>query len=66
MNALYQFFITCKKTDWLDDKHVVFGRVLEDGDSMMTVRKCEAVPTKGSGSNDRPRIPVRIVECGEL
>lgn len=61
-----QFFLTCKKAEWLDEGHVVFGRVLEDGESMMTLRKCEAVPTAGSTANHRPRIPIRIVQCGEL
>lgn len=61
-----QFYISCKNAEWLDGKHVVFGKVLDDagGDSMMTVRKCEAVPTKG-GAN-QPRFPLRIVQCGEL
>mmetsp|Transcript_10308 Transcript_10308/g.15318 ORF Transcript_10308/g.15318 Transcript_10308/m.15318 type:complete len:202 (-) Transcript_10308:169-774(-) len=58
-----QFFITLNKTDWLDGKHVVFGKVL-DAASMLTLRKCEAVPT--AGSNNKPRIPIRIVQCGEL
>jgi peptidyl-prolyl isomerase H (cyclophilin H) len=56
-----QFFITCGKADWLDGKHVVFGQVL-DADSMLTVRKCEAAPVNGS----EPRLPIRIVQCGEL
>jgi len=56
-----QFFITCAVADWLDGKHCVFGRVL-DASSMLTVRKCEAVPLSGS----EPRIPIRIVQCGEL
>jgi len=58
-----QFFITCKKADWLDGKHCVFGRVL-DAESMLTVRKCEAVPV--SGGQNRPRMPVRVSQCGEL
>lgn len=56
-----QFFITCAKADWLDGKHCVFGRVL-DAPSMLTVRKCEAVPVQG----DKPRLPLKIVQCGEL
>jgi len=56
-----QFFITCAKADWLDGKHVAFGKVL-DGPSMLTVRKCEAAPVDGS----KPRVPIRIVQCGEL
>jgi peptidyl-prolyl isomerase H (cyclophilin H) len=58
-----QFFITCQKCDWLDGKHVVFGKVLDDS-SMLTVRKCEAAPV--IGGKGKPRIPLRIVQCGEL
>lgn len=58
---VWQFFITTVETHFLDGKHVVFGRVVNDGQSMLSVRKIEAVPT---GVNDRPRLPVRIVgEC---
>lgn len=53
-----QFFITTVETHFLDGKHVVFGRVVSDGQSMLSVRKIEAVPT---GVNDRPRLPVRII-----
>jgi len=59
-----QFFITCQKCEWLDEKHVVFGNVLDDGESMLTVRKCEAVPV--TGGKGTPRIPLTIVQCGEL
>ena len=57
-----QFFITCQKCDWLDGKHVVFGKVLDEG-SMHVVRKCEAIPVSGKG---KPRLTLRIGECGEL
>ena len=56
-----QFFLTCAKTDWLDHKHVVFGRVL--GDGLLVVRKLENVST---GKNNRPNLPCLIVECGEM
>lgn len=55
-----QFFITCAKCEWLDGKHVVFGRIL-DPDSMLVVRKIESV----SVTNEAPKLRVEITECGE-
>ncbi|WKX94479.1 hypothetical protein V3C99_011481 [Haemonchus contortus] len=55
-----QFFITCAKTDFLDKKHVVFGRVL---DGLLTVRKIENVQT---GANNKPKIPILVAQCGQL
>ncbi|CAI2165661.1 20489_t:CDS:2 [Funneliformis geosporum] len=55
-----QFFITTAKATHLDDKHVVFGRVLA-GKSV--VRTVENLPT---GSNDKPTKTVTIANCGEL
>jgi len=77
---LPQFFITTAKCDFLDGKHVVFGKVI---DGMLTLRKIENVPT---GPNNRPKLVVkitgetffhfatmnivseviRVVECGEM
>ncbi|MQL99474.1 hypothetical protein Taro_032189 [Colocasia esculenta] len=56
-----QFFVTCAKCEWLDNKHVVFGRVL--GDSLLVVRKIENVAT---GPNNRPKLACIIAECGEM
>jgi peptidyl-prolyl isomerase H (cyclophilin H) len=56
-----QFFFTCAKTDWLDNKHVVFGRVL--GASMLVVRKIENVAV---GPNSKPKMQVLIEDCGEM
>ncbi|KAF5349956.1 hypothetical protein D9756_009246 [Leucocoprinus leucothites] len=55
-----QFFVTTAKCDFLDGKHVVFGRVI---DGMLTLRKIENVPT---GPNNRPKLVVKITECGEM
>lgn len=57
-----QFFITCDKTDWLDGKHVVFGKVL-DSASLLTVRKIENVSTDAKSV---PKLPVVVEQCGEL
>ena len=58
-----QFFITCGACDWLDNKHVVFGKVIDE-ESLLVVRKIENIPT--STGNDRPKLPVNIEQCGEL
>ena len=55
-----QFFICLVKADWLDGKHVVFGKVIE---GMLAVRKLENV---GVDQNNRPRIPCVITQCGEM
>ena len=56
-----QFFITCAKTDWLDGKHVVFGRVL--GEGLLVVRKIENVPVAGA---NKPKLQCVVSECGEM
>lgn len=55
-----QFFITCAKCNFLDNKHVVFGRVL---DGLLIMRKIENVPT---GPNNKPKLPVVISQCGQM
>jgi peptidyl-prolyl isomerase H (cyclophilin H) len=51
---LFKFFITTAKCDFLDGKHVVFGKVI---DGMLTLRKIENVAT---GANNRPKLVVKI------
>jgi peptidyl-prolyl cis-trans isomerase B (cyclophilin B) len=55
-----QFFITTKKTEWLDGRHVVFGKVLE---GMSVVRKIEQTKTDG---RDKPSKDVVIADSGSL
>ena len=54
-----QFFITTVKTEWLDGKHVVFGKVIE---GMDVVEKMEAMGTQSG----KPKKPVVIADCGQL
>ncbi|GMV44082.1 MAG: putative peptidyl-prolyl cis-trans isomerase A [Myxococcales bacterium] len=49
-----QFFITCEETSYLDDRHTVFGEVVEGLD---VVQKIANTPR---GANDRPKEPVVI------
>merc|ERR1712226_143289 len=53
-----QFFITTIKTDWLNGKHVVFGKVVS---GMDVVRKCEHTPT---GARNKPAGEVKIADSG--
>lgn len=57
-----QFFITVAKTEWLDGKHVVFGKVIDE-ESLLLVRKIENVPV---GQANKPKLPIVIEQCGEL
>jgi len=54
-----QFFITTVKTNWLDGKHVVFGKVV---DGYNVVEDMEKVGT----SNGRTKKKVVITDCGQL
>eukprot|EP00904_Undaria_pinnatifida_P003722 jgi/Undpi1/13350/HiC_scaffold_8.g03009.m1 len=54
-----QFFICVAKTPWLDDKHVVFGDVI---DGARTVKDIELL---GSNSGKLSKT-VKIVDCGQL
>lgn len=51
-----QFFVTVAATQWLTNKHTIFGEVA-DADSRATVDRIAAVPT---GAQDRPRTDVVI------
>jgi len=55
-----QFFITTKKTSWLDGRHVVFGVVRK---GMSVVRAIENVKTN---PRDKPDNDVVIADCGVL
>ncbi len=55
-----QFFITLKKTPWLDNKHVVFGIVISGFD---TIKNIESLETD---SKDKPLKDVIIVKSGLL
>eukprot|EP00741_Cyanophora_paradoxa_P007522 tig00001154_g7275.t1 len=54
-----QFFITCQVTNWLDKKHVVFGRVIRGQDVVRLIEK-EGTP---SGKTKRK---VDVAYSGQL
>jgi len=54
-----QFFICTVKTEWLDNKHVVFGKVV---DGMDVVKKMEGVGSQSGATKQK----VTIADCGQL
>lgn len=54
-----QFFICTEKTEWLDGKHVVFGKIVQ---GMEIVRKMEGVGSEAGKTKKK----VVIEDCGEL
>lgn len=54
-----QFFITTVKTEWLDGKHVVFGKVVQ---GMDVVKEVESLGSR----NGVPKQQVVIEDCGQL
>ncbi|XP_049908437.1 peptidyl-prolyl cis-trans isomerase-like [Epinephelus moara] len=55
-----QFFICTADTDWLDGKHVVFGRVVAGSDVVDKMEK------QGTASSGKTKQDVVIVDCGQL
>merc|ERR1712217_714395 len=54
-----QFFLCTVKTDWLDGKHVVFGKVTDETMSVVT-----AIEAVGSQSGATSKV-VEIKDCGQ-
>merc|ERR1711997_79828 len=57
-----QFFLCTAQTAWLDGKHVVFGRVKDDGTSMDVVKAIEAVGSQAGKTSKK----VTIKACGAV
>lgn len=55
-----QFFICFGATPHLNEKHTIFGRVIDNYNYV------ETMENNPSGSQDKPLKQVTIVECGEL
>ena len=57
-----QFFITTEECKYLDNKHVVFGKLI-DPTSLSIVRQIENLPID---FDNKPQFDVLISQCGEM
>ena len=56
-----QFFITCAPTPWLDEQHVVFGRVISGMDIVNMISSVSL-----NHATRQPTKPVIISDCGQI
>lgn len=54
-----QFYVTAMATPWLNGKHTIFGKVVEEQAIIHAIEKSK------TDSDDRPLKPVVITECGD-
>ena len=54
-----QFFILFKNTEWLDNKHVVFGNVVKNEQFLDKLENLEC-------NGENPSVPITIVDCGVI
>jgi len=52
-----QFFITTSKPEWLNDKHTIFGKVVEGYDNVVKIEKTE------TGAGDKPVEEQKIIKA---
>jgi peptidylprolyl isomerase len=54
------FYVTVKKSSWMDKKYVAFGRVMEG------LAVIQAIHDADLRHNQSPKVPIIITDCGQL